>query len=358
MAVIDIEHNVPLAPYTTLGLGGAAAYLLTCHDEESVAEAVSWTRERKLPHLILGGGSNLVIPDRGFDGAVILLRMQSVEIEMDAHSATISAEAGEIWDDVVETAVERGLSGIECLSGIPGSAGATPMQNVGAYGQEVSETIERVEALELDTLRRRTFSAAECGFGYRQSRFRTRDAGRFIILRVVYRLRQTHRAPVIRYPELERQIQTTAPEALRSGGRASLRAVRDAVLALRRRKSMVFDPADPHSRSAGSFFLNPVISSERFYELEERYRASGGAREIPSFPAGKERKIPAAWLVEEAGFARGFRLRGAGISQNHALALVNYGGTTEDLLELAGKISAEVKRRFGIELEREPVLVE
>lgn len=356
--MIQCEENIRLAPYTTLGLGGPARYLITCHDEHSLLEAVSWARERRLRMLVLGGGSNVIIPDSGFEGAVILLRMQSSEIALDRSGGTITVEAGEIWDEVVRRAVERGLSGIECLSGIPGSAGATPMQNVGAYGQEVSETIERVETLEIATLTRRTFTAAECGFGYRQSRFRTHDAGRFIILRVVYRLVRSDRPPVIRYAELERLLGETSPEALRTPGAASLQAVRQAVLALRRRKSMVLDPEDPHSRSAGSFFLNPVVTEEAFLALEERWRHSGGPRSVPSFPAVSGRKIPAAWLVEQAGFARGYRLGGVGISRNHALALVNYGGTADELLTLAGKIFSAVKEKFGIELEREPVLVE
>jgi len=356
--VIDIQEQVVLAPYTSLGLGGPARYFITCHDEHQLAEAVTWARERALRVLILGGGSNLIVSDQGFDGAVIHLRMQSLQFEIDAGGATVTAEAGELWDEIVRAAVERGLAGIECLSGIPGSAGATPMQNVGAYGQEVSETIQSVETLEIATLQRRVFAAGECYFGYRQSRFRRRDAGRFIITRVIYRLvRQAH--PIrIRYGELERHMRETAPEALRLTGRAALVAVRQAVLALRKKKSMVINEDDVHSRSAGSFFLNPVLTEHEFTLLEERWRSSGGGPAIPTFPAPGGRKVPAAWLVEQSGFACGYRLGGGGISAHHALALVNYGGTTAELLELAGEISRRVKQQFGIELEREPVLVE
>ena len=356
--MIDIQEQVALAPYTTLGLGGPARYFITCHDEHQLAEAVAWAQERSLRLLILGGGSNLIVSDRGFDGAVIHLRMQSLQFEIDAGGATVTAEAGELWDEVVRAAVERGLAGIECLSGIPGSAGATPMQNVGAYGQEVSETIQSVETLEIATLHRRVFAAGECRFGYRQSRFRTHDAGRFIITRVVYRLVHAAHPPRIRYEELERLVRETAPEALRQTGRTALRAVRQAVLALRKKKSMVIDPDDVHSRSAGSFFLNPVVTQHEFAALEERWRASGGRSAVPSFPAPGGRKVPAAWLVEQSGFPCGYRLRGAGISAHHALALVNYGGTTAELLELAREISHRVSENFGIELEREPVLVE
>jgi len=358
VASLEIHEQVVLAPYTTLGLGGPARWFIPCQDEQTLTEAVSWAGERALPLLILGGGSNLIVPDEGFGGVVIHLRMRSLQIEHDVTGATVTAEAGELWDDVVRACVERGLAGIECLSGIPGSTGATPLQNVGAYGQEVSERIETVEALEVATLRSRTFSAPESHFGYRQSRFRRRDAGRYIITRVVFRLPRAERAPVIRYGELERFISQRSPEALRQRGRAALEAVRNAVLTLRKGKSMVLDPDDPHSRSAGSFFLNPVLSSDEFSRLEERWQASGGSLPIPSFVVEGGRKVPAAWLVEQAGFGRGYRHRGAGISANHALALVNYGGTTSELLELAQKISLGVREKFGIELEREPVLVE
>ena len=357
MPSLEIQEHVALAPYTTLGLGGPARWLIPCWDEQELIEAASWARQRELPMLVLGGGSNLVIPDAGFDGVVLHLRMQSLQIEMDSTGATITAEAGEPWDDLVRAAVERGLSGIECLSGIPGSTGATPIQNVGAYGQEVSETIQSVETLEITTLRKRTFSAADCKFGYRQSRFRRTDAGGYILLRVVFRLPWAKNPPRIRYSELERYLSETRSEALTQKGSTALRAVRDAVLALRKRKSMVVDPEDPHSKSAGSFFLNPVVSEEAFATLTDRWRAAGGAAVVPSFPARPGRKIPAAWLVEQAGFSRGYRLAGAGISANHALALVNYGGSTADLLALAAEIERGVQEKFGIELEREPVLV-
>ena len=228
MPSLEIQEHVALAPYTTLGLGGPARWLIPCWDEQELIEAASWARQRELPMLVLGGGSNLVIPDAGFDGVVLHLRMQSLQVEMDSTGATITAEAGETWDELVRAAVERGLSGIECLSGIPGSTGATPMQNVGAYGQEVSETIQNVEVLEIRTLRKRTFSASDCKFGYRQSRFRRIDAGSYIVLRVVFRLPWAKNPPRIRYsgwsaisarpdrkPSHRREVQHFVPCAMR-----------------------------------------------------------------------------------------------------------------------------------------------
>jgi UDP-N-acetylmuramate dehydrogenase len=251
--------------------------------------------------------------------------------------------------------VAKGLQGLECLSGIPGCAGATPIQNVGAYGQEVADTIVTVQALDRRTLEPVEFDAAECRFGYRTSRFKaTADRDRYIITRVAYRLR-TAGAPALRYPELRRAVEAS-PDFASLTPTAALQAVRTTVLALRRGKSMVIDPADPESRSVGSFFMNPVLDDLAMQRVRGRWAASGGAGEVPFFPAGDGRaKVPAAWLVEQAGFPRGTERAGVGVSRNHALALVNRGGTTHALLALAAEITEAVEARFGIALEREPV---
>jgi UDP-N-acetylmuramate dehydrogenase len=343
------REHVRLAPYTTLQLGGPARYFVECTSESEVRSALAHAREHGLPVFVLGGGSNVVFDDAGFPGMVLRVaigRDQGIAFR----DGEISAGAGAEWDTLVRGAVERGWTGVECLSGIPGSVGGTPIQNVGAYGQEVAETLVRVNCLDRTTLEHRTFNAAECEFGYRDSRFKRRDRGRYVVLDVTLRLERDAR-PRIRYPELRDAIARVGSFDDAAPADA-VRLVRQTVLALRRAKSMVLDPADPNARSAGSFFMNPVLSPEAFAKLEQRWEGA-----IPSFPAGDAVKVPAAWLVERAGFPKGYRLGGAGVSERHALALVNLGGTSAELLALADAIRAGVEQRFGIRLECEPEVV-
>lgn len=350
-----IREHVPLAPLTTLGLGGPARYLLTCESPVAVAEALAFAESRRLRLYVLGGGSNIVVSDRGFDGAVLQPAITGISAEKIPQGVLVTAGAGEPWDDVVRYTVEHGLSGIECLSGIPGSTGATPIQNVGAYGQEVGETIRTVEAVERSTGRAVTIAGGDCGFAYRRSRFKEEDAGRYVVTAVRFLLRPDG-APSLRYPELRRAVEESHDPATLRGGPPALQAVRDVVLSLRRSKSMLLDPADPHSRSAGSFFVNPLLDATAFDAFQHLTRERGIT--APSFPGAGGTKVPAAWLVERAGFPRGTRRGAVGVSDHHALALVNYGGTTKDLLALAAEIQEVVLAQFRIRLEMEPVILE
>ena len=332
-----IVEYTALAPRTTLQLGGSARYFAACETASEIRTALEWARTTALPVQILGGGSNVVFPDEGYAGLVLKIGLQGIEFSID----TATVAAGENWDHFVAECINRDLAGVECLSGIPGLVGATPIQNVGAYGQEVEDSIIEVRALDRQSLEEVTFANAKCDFAYRQSRFKRADRDRYVIMSVTYRLDPSGPAQ-IRSPELQRQV----------GGDASLAMVRDVVLALRRSKSMVIDPQDPNSRSVGSFFLNPVIGTDAFATIAKDYP------EAPSFPAPNGVKVPAAWLVEHAGFCKGQTQNGVGISDHHALALVNRGGTTRDLLALADEIQTTVAQTFGIGLEREPVLIE
>lgn len=349
-----LREGVPLAPFTTLGIGGPARWLLEAADPGTVREGLEWAAERSLAVLVLGGGSNVLIADEGFPGLVLRLTLRGVVEEPAAGATLVRAAAGEDWDPLVARAVTGGLAGLECLSGIPGSAGATPIQNVGAYGQEVSETLVEVEAMSRGDGSTRRFSAAECGFGYRQSVFKAGERDRWVVLAATYRLTPGGE-PAIRYPELERHLE--GPE-----GRAAaptLGAVREAVLALRRRKGMVLDPADQDTRSDGSFFVNPVIAEGALDGVLRRAREAGIAEAgVPRFPAAGGVKLSAGWLIEHAGFAKGHRHGNVGLSSKHALAIVNRGGgTAREVRELVAAIRDAVESRFGVRLEPEPNLV-
>jgi len=353
---IDILHDVQLSPLTTIVLGGIAKYFVACQSVDHVCEALRSAQNQKLRVHILGGGSNVIFSDEGFNGLVIRIEMKGISYVDRGDSFLVTAAAGEEWDGFVEHCIARHLGGIECLSGIPGFVGATPIQNVGAYGQEVRETIVSVKALDRQTLRSVEFSNSECMFGYRQSRFKSNDADKYVITGVTFRLHKNGR-PVIRYPELQKFITLTTDLNTIAEGEPALRAVREAVLTLRRRKSMVINPNDRNSRSVGSFFMNPILSINQLNDVKSRWQRGGGEGEIPTFPAGDKAKIPAAWLVEHTGFLRGYRSGGVGISENHSLALVNRSGTTSELLDLAIRIQHAVHERFGVMLEREPVVV-
>jgi UDP-N-acetylmuramate dehydrogenase len=344
--------DVPLAPLSTLEVGGAARFYLAASTEAEVRAGLLWARERGLPLLVLGGGSNLVVADDGFPGLVLHVRPRGLEIRRGADDVSVRVAAGEPWDAVVARAVDEGWAGLECLSGIPGLTGATPIQNVGAYGQDVAETVAHVEAFAAETGDPVSFGNAECGFGYRDSRFKREDRGRYVLLAVTFLLRPGG-APAVRYPELER--------ALREGGAAAptLRQVRETVIAIRRRKSMVIDPGDPNRRSVGSFFMNPVVSDAEADAVRETAARLGSAGAMPAFPAASGRtKLSAAWLIERAGLERGHRLGNAGISTNHTLAIVNLGGAAaREIVALARQVRARVRDRFGITLVPEPVFV-
>ncbi|MEU8237177.1 UDP-N-acetylmuramate dehydrogenase [Actinoplanes missouriensis] len=333
-----------LAAYTTLRLGGPAGTLTTALHADEAVETVrtAWASGR--PVLVLAGGSNVVIGDAGFRGETLLLRTSGIEVVAeDPSSVVVRVAAGESWDDFVRYAVTNGWSGVECLSGIPGSAGATPIQNVGAYGQEVAHTIEAVRAYDRIADEIRVMTPAECAFGYRASVFKHND--RYLVLSVDFRLERSGSSAPIRYAELARSLGGEA------GDRVPLALARDTVLKLRAGKGMVLDPEDRDTWSVGSFFTNPVISEELFRTLSEH--------EIPHWPAGENLvKLPAAWLIEQAGFPKGFAGEGVAISGKHTLALTNRGsGTTAALLDLARAIRDGVRGRFGVELHPEPVLV-
>jgi UDP-N-acetylmuramate dehydrogenase len=347
MTTLTIERDVPLAPLTTLELGGPARYFVRAQDEGTLIAALRWAAERDLASVILAGGSNVIVPDRGYDGLVIHMQIGGLELQS---GGLVQAGAGVPWETVVDGAVLRGFAGLECLTGIPGSTGATPIQNVGAYGQEVAEVIEQVRALDRRTLGFESLGPEACDFAYRSSVFK-RSPERFVVCAVWFRLRPAG-AGAIRYPELAEALPPNA----------DLSVIRRTVLALRRRKSMVLDPNDPNRRSVGSFFLNPVVSAADADRIAEQAVREGLVEEpdqVPRFDAEAGRvKLAAGWLIENAGIAKGARRGAIGVSTKHALCLVHHGGgTATELLAFAEEIRARVADRFGIELEREPRLL-
>ena len=345
-----IREQVALAPFTTLGVGGPARYFVEVHSEAEVIEGVEFARSRQLPLFVLGGGSNLVIADEGFAGLVLKVAISSLSSPTPPHENVIfTSGAGVNWDTLVAQSVDANCAGLECLSGIPGTVGGTPVQNVGAYGQEVSETIREVRVLDLRSLQVQILSNAECGFTYRTSIFNTTDRDRYIILQVSFALQHGGK-PSIRYADLQKFFATYA-------GDPTLVEVRAAVREIRHRKAMLIVPGDEDARSAGSFFKNPIVSQSFFEELVAHVELRG--LQLPSYPAHDGfRKLPAAWLVEHAGFSKGYGKGAAGISRRHALAIVNRGGATAaDIIALKDEIQAGVLKEFGIELQPEPVLV-
>jgi UDP-N-acetylmuramate dehydrogenase len=382
--LVEVTEQVLLSDYTTLRLGGPASRFVTATSEEQFVATVREADASGEPVLVLGGGSNLVVADEGFPGVVVQVGAAGARAAITrsgraAGTVELTVGAGQDWDELVRQAVADGLSGIECLSGIPGVTGATPIQNVNAYGQEVAQTISVVRAYDRLLDQVVPLTAAECEFGYRTSLFkRHADAGRgaalnpatatgrHVVLSVTFQLAADPLSAPIRYAELARRL------GVAEGGRVPLAAARDAVLELRRGKGMVLDPADLDTRSAGSFFTNPVVPAARFSELEARVASLprpggaatwpvGEAARIPHWPDGNEAvKISAAWLIERAGFSKGFPGDGSPvrISTKHTLALTNPGGgSTDDLMRLARQVRQGVRDAFGIELVNEPVLV-
>jgi UDP-N-acetylmuramate dehydrogenase len=386
------RKQVALADYTTLRIGGPARRLVEAATDEQVVAAVRAADDSGEPLLVLGGGSNLVVADGGFPGTVVHIATSGVRLDSGGgpggggqsgggqsaapsraggngrDTAELTVAAGEDWDAVVEACVGEGLAGLECLSGIPGRAGATPIQNVGAYGQEVAERIISVRVYDRERGAVADLAGADCGFGYRTSAFKrslraapapgepATVTGRFVVLGVRFRLARDPLSAPVRYAELARALSVT------EGGRAPLAAVRSAVLDLRRGKGMVLDPDDPDTRSVGSFFLNPVLDRGHVAAVERAARAVvGPGVRVPRYPAGDGGvKVPAAWLIEQAGFRKGYPAADARarISSKHTLALVNSGGATAaSLLALAREIRDGVREAFGVELASEPVLV-
>jgi len=358
---MHMEENKPLAPFTTFDIGGPARWFVEATTEGDVAEAAAWAQSRNVQLFVLGGGSNLLVSDHGFDGLVLHIALRGVSV---AESAGGSAQrihrcaAGENWDAFVERAAHENFAGIECMAGIPGTVGGTPVQNVGAYGQEVATTIDQVRAFDLVEHTFVEFPAAECEFAYRRSRFNSTDRGRYIVTRVDYRLKHGG-APTLRYADLERAFAGRDPATP-----PSLTDVTAAVRKIRQSKGMLIIEGDPDCRSAGSFFKNPVVSEDHLHRI-----SAALGEDPPHFPAGSgpagarpehagQVKLPAAWLIERAGFSKGYARGNAQISSRHTLALVNRGGATAmDIFDLASEIHVAVERRFGISLEMEPVFV-
>jgi UDP-N-acetylmuramate dehydrogenase len=333
---VQVLREWKLSSLTTLGVGGIADRVVVVTDAAELVAAVRAADEAGTPLLVLGGGSNVVAPDAGWPGDVVAVRNRGIERD----GETLTVQAGEPWDDVVSYAVGNQLAGIEALSGIPGTTGATPIQNVGAYGQEVAQTITAVRVWDRAEKSERTLTPEDCGFGYRDSRLK-RDPGRFVVLDVTFALHPGQLSRPVGYAELARRL------GVEVGGSAPLADVRTAVIELRRGKGMVLDPDDPDSRSAGSFFTNPIVPADR---------AVDGC---PSWPAGDGHvKLSAAWLVQSAGFGRGTREGRVGTSSRHSLALTTEpGATTAELLAFADRVVTAVREQFGVTLVPEPTTV-
>lgn len=349
MTALHIAQHVPLAAYTSLELGGPAEYFAKITSRDQLLEALTWARKSALAVHVIGGGSNLIVSDAGLPGLTLLMATQGATIE--PATGHVGAQAGESWDGLVERCVQAQLSGIECLSGIPGSVGAAPIQNIGAYGQELSATVKAVEVLDLSSLQSSWVQPEDCGFSYRHSRWK-RAPGREVVLALQLAL-EPNAQPHVHYAELVRALNGDQPTPSR---------VRQCVLDLRRSKSMLLERAstDPNRRSVGSFFLNPIVSAseaERVCQVALQSGLIKDPSELPQYPQADARvKLAAAWLIERSGTQKGERHGAVGISSRHTLALVHHGaGTTQALLDLAERVRARVQHSFGIELELEPV---
>jgi UDP-N-acetylmuramate dehydrogenase len=339
-----MEENIPLGPLTTLKVGGQARYFARIESREDLLEAVDFAHDEDLPIFVLGGGSNVLVADSGFRGVVLRMAMTAPPaFEESAGIVTCRVAAGLDWDAFVLDVCERGLSGVECLAGIPGLVGGTPVQNVGAYGQEVAETIVAVRALDVEAMSFVSLSAAECGFGYRRSIFNTSARGRYIVVKVTFRFERA-RGVELRYAELKNHFACRKPAAME---------VYHAVREIRHRKGMLLVEGEADCQSAGSFFKNPVVTEAVFASIAKEFA------EVPHWDAGAGKvKLAAAWLLEHSGFYKGFAMGRAGISSKHTLAVVNRGGATSgEILALRDEIRRRVQERFGVTLEQEPVTV-
>lgn len=339
-----IKENVPLAPLTTLKIGGAARFFVFAETEDQVVEAFHFAEENGFELFVLGGGSNVLIADEGFDGLVLQIALKGIEV----NGNIVKAQAGEDWDDFVEFCVVQNLAGIECLSGIPGFVGGTPVQNVGAYGQEVSETIVSVRVFDRKSKQILELTNADCKFAYRTSIFNSTDKNRFIVLQVTYDLKQDGE-PKIVYKDLREFFGENSP---------TLQETREAVRKIRAEKAMLVRQELTDANSAGSFFKNPIVSNEHFQRIAGIAQQIG-LENVPSFKTDElSVKIPAAWLIEQSGFHKGYTRGNAGLSTRHTLALTNRGGATaKEVIELKNEIQIKVKEKFGVELIPEPVFV-
>ena len=347
---MKLEENIPLAPLTTFKVGGPARYFLAAQSEDEVRAGAFWARQRDLPLFVLGGGSNLVVSDAGFSGLVIRVALCGVAQRDEAAKRVFEVAAGEGWDEFVARTVAQNCAGIECMSGIPGTVGGTPVQNVGAYGQEVADSITSVSVFDLKQNEIREMANPDLGFTYRTSIFNTAHRGRYIVLRVTYAL-TPNGAPHIEYADLKRFF----------AGKKSptLTETREAVRQIRHSKAMLIVPDDPDCRSAGSFFKNPIVSAAQYVQVFEIAKRRGIQSEVPKFPASNGQvKLSAAWLVEQSGFRKGFSRGPVGISNKHALAIVNRGGAkAQDIVAFKNDVQKHVVDHFGIELHPEPVFV-
>jgi UDP-N-acetylmuramate dehydrogenase len=345
---MQVFEEVPLAPYTTFQIGGPARWFAEALSEDDIAAGIAFARERNLPLFILGGGSNLLVSDAGFPGLVLRIALRGIASTEESGRSLISAAAGEDWDGLVAYAVAADLAGVECLSGIPGTVGGTPVQNVGAYGQEVSQTIVTVRVFDRKTGQFVDLPASDCGFSYRRSIFNSSQRERYVVSRVHYALRKDAPANFV-YADVARYF------AARNVTAPTLAEVRDAVRSIRAQKGMLLVPGDADCRSAGSFFKNPVVPASTLDSLALELKVE--KQSIPAYPAPQgEVKLSAAWLIERAGFARGYALGNAGISSRHTLALINRGGASaSEVTALRDKVIAAVASRFAVRLEPEPV---
>jgi UDP-N-acetylmuramate dehydrogenase len=349
---LRIQENIPLAPLTTIHVGGPARYFVDAHTEHEVSGAVAHAAERKLPLFVLGGGSNLVVSDNGWPGLVLKVSLAGVEFEGDRQKMLFHSGAGENWDDFVALTVSKNCGGLECLSGVPGTVGGTPVQNVGAYGQEVSETITQVHALEIATGKKLEMSNGDCGFAYRTSMFNTTHRDQYIVLEVAYRLHRNAN-PKIEYADLKKFF------AAANSNDPTLPQVRDAVRSIRQSKAMLIVGGDEDCRSAGSFFKNPLVSEDEATRIEALAQKLAPGKKLPRYPAADGQvKLAAAWLVEQAGFQKGYALGPVGISRKHTLAIVNRGGATaKDIVALKDEVQKKVFDVWGVSLQPEPVFV-
>ncbi len=341
---MKITEAMALGPLTNIRAGGSAAKFFEASSEDELVDALGWAERHREKSLILGGGSNLVVSDRGVDGLVIKLSSRGVDVQPHDTGVEVTASAGEPWDDLVALSVENGWSGLECLSGIPGLVGASPIQNVGAYGQDVSETIKAVRAYDRAQRAVVELGAEACRFSYRDSLFKSLEPNRYVVTAVTFILK-TRTAVTVSHPDVQTHLNALGIE------RPTLQSVRDAVLAVRKRKSMVLDPLDPDARSCGSFFVNPIVDGTLLEAIVKRLDGES----MPRWPVGARTKLSAAWLIQAAGFSLGERRGSAGLSKKHALAIVAHGeATATDVVALAREIRTGVEEKFGVRLVPEP----
>ena len=338
-----LQSRVALKPFTTIQVGGPARYYYQAHTEKQLRQSILWARTREIPLFILGGGSNTLFDDRGFSGLVLHIKTKGQVFKEQNDHIFLTAQAGENWDSLVARAVAQGWSGLECLSGIPGCVGAAPIQNIGAYGQELAHTLDAVRILEIQTGKIYELTNHECALRYRSSIFKRESPGRYIILAVRFRLRQG-KPQAVKYPELCEQLSQEP----------TLKEIREQVLAIRRKKSMIFDRSDPNSHGCGSFFMNPILD-----EVSYRQFALIAGKGHPSFPAGFKRvKLSAGWLIEHSGFSKGYQYNRAGLSEKHCLAVINRGeATNQEIIALMKRIQQRVFEKFTIRLHPEPIIV-